>query len=130
MAETGSHNDSLGLTARWTASARAKESQRSERLFHDPWAASLAGPEGEAWLKQRPAESVIPIVIRARYFDDFLQNVSGREGIRQVVLMGAGLDTRAFRLDWPEKTLLFELDQQSVLSHKDRRPYGALQEKA
>ncbi len=119
MSAMTSSNDLLALTARWTASVRAMESKRPDGLLKDPWAASLAGPEGEAWIEQRSAESVLPIVIRTRYFDDFLQRISGQEGIRQIVLLGAGLDTRAFRLGWPDRTWLFELDQPSVLAYKE-----------
>jgi len=108
----------LGATARWTASVRAMENARADRLLNDPWAAALAGEEGEAWIAGRTAERVVPIVLRTRFFDDFLQRVVGDEALRQVVLMAAGLDTRAFRLDWPEKTHLFELDQAAVLQHK------------
>lgn len=110
----------LGATARWTASVRARESERADRLFTDPWAAALAGPEGAAWIEPRSAESVIPMVIRTRYFDDFLERITHQQGIRQVVLMAAGLDTRAFRLNWPEQTRLFELDQPAVLEYKEQ----------
>jgi methyltransferase (TIGR00027 family) len=58
------------------------------------------------------------MVLRTRYFDDFLLRVSEQEGIRQILLMAAGLDTRAFRLDWAEGTRLFELDQPAVLRYK------------
>lgn len=108
----------LESTAYWTASVRALESQRTDRLFDDPWAASLAGPEGSAWMENRPVDSVIPIVLRTRYFDDFLERITQQENIRQVVLLAAGLDTRAFRLNWPEQTRLFELDKPAVLTHK------------
>jgi hypothetical protein len=82
------------------------------------WAAALAGQEGQAWLAQRPADSVIPIILRTRFFDDFLQRITCQDGIRQVVLVAAGLDTRAFRLTWSEQTRLFELNQPSVLQYK------------
>lgn len=108
----------LGATARWTAAVRAGESARAERLFIDPWAADLAGPQGMEWLAGRPEGSVLPIALRTRYFDDFLQYAAIERGLRQVVLMAAGLDTRAFRLDWPAGTRLFELDQAPVLDHK------------
>jgi methyltransferase (TIGR00027 family) len=110
----------LGSTARWTAAVRAQENGRENRLFNDPWAATLAGQEGQAWLAQRPADSVIPIILRTRFFDDFLQCITRQHGIRQVVLMAAGLDTRAFRLSWPEQTRLFELDQPSILCYKEQ----------
>ena len=110
----------LGSTAHWTASVRAKESAREDRLFDDPWAAALAGKEGEEWIEHRSADSVMPMVIRTRFFDEFLQRISQQDGIRQVVLMAAGLDTRAFRLNWPEQTRLFELDQPPVLKYKEQ----------
>ena len=51
-----------------TAAVRAKESTRDDCLFSDPWAAALAGQEGTAWIEQRPADSVTPIVLRTRFF--------------------------------------------------------------
>ena len=58
-------------------------------------------------------------VIRTRFFDDFLLDSCGRLGVRQVVLAAAGLDTRAFRLDWPSRTRLYELDLPEVLDAKE-----------
>lgn len=89
-------------------------------LFRDPWAATLAGEEGMAWIAPRSAESVVPIVIRTRYFDDFLQRITHEHGVLQVVLLAAGLDTRAFRLSWPENTCVFELDQLPILTYKEQ----------
>ena len=109
----------LGMTARWAAAVRAAESSRVDRLFNDPWAAALAGKEGEEWLAGRPADSTLTMTLRTRYFDDFLLRVSGQDGISQIVLMAAGLDTRAFRLNWAKGTRLFELDQPDVLNYKD-----------
>ena len=111
---------SLGATARWTAAVRARETQRDDRLFNDLWAGALAGREGEAWVERWSAGDVLPIVLRTRFFDDFLLRTTADRAIRQIVLMAAGLDTRAFRLNWPEKTRLFELDRPEVLNHKER----------
>ncbi len=119
MPEDTSRSSGLEATARWTAAARAGESGRKDRLFDDPWAAALAGSEGMAWLAQRPPESVLPMVLRTRYFDDWLESITARDGIRQVVLLAAGLDTRAWRLAWPAGTRLFELDRPAVLRHKE-----------
>jgi methyltransferase (TIGR00027 family) len=113
-------NNPLGATARWTAAARSLESVREDRLFDDPWASLLAGTEGPAWAATRPPDSLAPMILRIRFFDDFLQRVTREEAITQVVLMAAGLDTRAYRLAWPEGTIIFELDQPAVLQEKEQ----------
>jgi methyltransferase (TIGR00027 family) len=106
------------------AAARARESERPDRLFDDPLAAALAGPEGFAWLEsmESAARSGGPglyPVIRTRFFDDFLLDSCRRLGVLQVVLAAAGLDTRAFRLGWPSGTRLYEMDLPEVLDAKD-----------
>ncbi len=112
-------DQALGATATWTAAVRAMESARPDPLFSDPWAAALAGTVGAAWIAQRSPDSVAPMVLRTRYFDDFLHTLVFERGIRQVVLLAAGLDTRAFRLAWPDQTTLFELEQAPVLQYKE-----------
>lgn len=119
MIDHGTSHLPLVATAYWTAGVRARESRRKDRLFNDPWAAALAGNLGEAWLAQHAEGATLPLVVRTRYFDDFLGRISAEEGIRNVVLMAAGLDTRAFRIDWPQGVRLFELDQQVVMDYKD-----------
>ena len=111
---------SLAATARWTAAARSEESTWADGLFNDPWAAELAGEEGQRWLSQMTGRTfgTAPIIIRTCYFDDFLQDAVVERGLRQVVLLAAGLDTRAYRLTWPEGTRFFELDQSEVLDYK------------
>jgi methyltransferase (TIGR00027 family) len=109
----------LEATARWTAAVRAAEQARADRLFDDPWAEALAGPEGRSWIDQRAPDSVVPIVLRTRYFDDWLGRIGELDSIRQVVLLAAGLDTRSCRLDWPSGTRVFELDRPAVLRYKE-----------
>lgn len=108
-----------GATAYWVAAARAIETRRPDALFDDPWAAALAGDEGTQWAEQRHPESLAPMVVRARFFDDFLRRATFEEGVAQVVLLGAGLDTRALRLHWPPGTTVFEVDQADVLNYKE-----------
>jgi methyltransferase (TIGR00027 family) len=112
------HTKGIGATAHWTASARGQESARADRLFNDPWATALAGDVGAAWLAQRPPGGALPMIIRTRFFDDFLQRVAQDDGLRQIVLLAAGLDTRSFRLSWPAGTCLYELDQPALLDYK------------
>jgi methyltransferase (TIGR00027 family) len=57
------------------------------------------------------------IVIRTGFLDDLLRQASA-SGIRQVVLLGAGMDSRAFRMDWPGGTRLFEVDTAAPLEFK------------
>ena len=78
------------------------ENARPDCLYEDPWASALAGEIGMKWIESRTPESVVTIVLRTRYFDDFLQRITNEQDIHQVVLVAAGLDTRAFRLKWPD----------------------------
>jgi methyltransferase (TIGR00027 family) len=55
--------------------------------------------------------------VRTHYFDGYF-NAAVRTGIRQVVILAAGLDSRAYRLNWPAGTTVFEIDQPKVLSYK------------
>ena len=57
-----------------------------------------------------------------RFFDDFLRRVTGTGEARQVVLLAAGLDTRGYRLGWPDHFQVFELDQPEVLDRKQEHP--------
>jgi len=119
MAKCEGSNSTLAATACWTAAVRARESRREDRLFHDPWAEALAGELGASWIAQRPEDTTIPMVLRTRYFDDFLEQISSLDKIRQVVILAAGFDTRAFRLKWPAGVCVFEMDQPSVLDYKE-----------
>jgi methyltransferase (TIGR00027 family) len=121
--------DPISLTARLTAAARARESRRPDRLFDDPYAAALAGPEGIAFMERteeagrQPGAPATPdgnpyIAIRTRYFDDFFVEELAAGAPLQAVLVAAGLDSRAYRLPWPEGTRLFELDRPEVLRAK------------
>jgi methyltransferase (TIGR00027 family) len=117
--------DALALSAWWTAAARAQETRRSDRLFEDPWATILAGERSvddfDCAIKHTGSGTADLHAITTRFFDDFLLRVTGVCGIRQVVLVAAGLDARAFRLTWPPQTRLFELDQPHVIAYKDGR---------
>ncbi|CPR01344.1 methyltransferase, putative, family protein [Mycobacterium bohemicum DSM 44277] len=54
---------------------------------------------------------------RTKYFDEYFRRAAAA-GVRQVVILAAGLDSRAYRLDWPDGTTIFELDQPQVLDFK------------
>lgn len=88
------------------AALRAIETKRPERLFEEPFAAQLASPQVLAWLEQnlmkQQEESWLYVIVRTRLFDDFMMD--GVCESRQVVILGAGMDARAFRLTWPSGT--------------------------
>lgn len=122
MEDSHSSPDRLASTACWIAAVRAHESGKANRLFHDPWAASLAGSEGQLWRERMTGgkeENEVGLVIRTRFFDDFLQRVTWEHQVHQVMIVAAGMDTRAFRLSWPPHTHLFELDLPSVFERKE-----------
>ncbi len=113
----------VGGTAYWIAAARARETARPDRLFADPYAEALAGDRGRRILERAEAPTGRPnpfLPIRTRHFDDVLMAGTARERPGQVVLLGAGLDTRAFRLPLPEGLRLFELDGAEVFAEKER----------
>jgi methyltransferase (TIGR00027 family) len=114
----------ITTTARWVAAQRARESERADCLFCDPWASRLAGREGNQALElsekvnPRHQETAAYIAIRVRFLDDFALRLAS-EGIRQVVLLAAGMDARAFRLPWPAGTSVYEVDHPELLQLKE-----------
>ncbi len=118
----------VGATSLGVAMVRAHESQRPDRLFNDHLAAAFVAaapnmfPEARAPQdgdqKSVGAAFGMHAVFRTRCYDDYLL-AACETGVRQVVLVAAGLDTRAFRLPWPDGTHVFEADLPSVLSFKD-----------
>ena len=120
----------LGLTAILVAAARAAESAAGDRLFDDPFAsafvaaASAASPAiaeavargaGDEAINQARRDAV---AVRTRFCDDYLLAAT-RGGCRQVVLLAAGLDARAFRLAWPDGVRLWELDTPELFAFKE-----------
>ncbi len=120
----------VGETAIGAAMMRARESLRDHPLFDDPYAAAFVaaappvfedGPttDDDPELARLEAAFEAAVSVRTRFYDEYLLAAAGA-GCRQVVLLGAGLDTRAFRLSWPSATQLFELDIAEVLAFKER----------
>lgn len=123
-----------GVTALGLAAARAVESTRPDRLIEDALAGTLFAAAGRA-LPMRvrwpaPEETVSDtealhlhgsryIGLRTRVYDDVLL-LGAERGIRQAVLLGSGLDTRAYRLRLGGEVRIFELDRPSLLAWKRR----------
>jgi len=122
---------SVGATATMVAAARALASREPDALIDDPFAAPLVRAVGLDFFT-RLVDGDIPlanlegdgprfmanwIAVRTRFFDDFFVN-AGAAGIRQAVILAAGLDSRAYRLPWAAGTTVFELDQPKVIEFK------------
>src|ERR1700752_3556045 len=122
---------SVGSTALFVATARALEAQKPEPLVVDPYAEIfcravggvaadvLDGKDPDHQLKTPDwgAHFVNFQAARTKYFDDYFRRAADA-GVRQVVILAAGLDSRAYRLGWPAGTTIFELDRPQVLDFK------------
>src|ERR1700758_5309645 len=125
--------ESVGATALGVAAARAAETARPDRLICDPYAHLLVSAAGPVWAELAAGTSA-PYgdddrgrrldqmarsyqAVRTHYFDGYF-GAAASAGIRQVVILAAGLDARAYRLDWPSGTTVFEIDQPKVLAYK------------
>jgi methyltransferase (TIGR00027 family) len=80
--------------------------------------AEKAGLERAPFDEQTATAFVDYAAVRTRYFDDCLSEACAA-GCRQVVILAAGMDARAFRLPWPAETRLYELDRPEVLAYKE-----------
>ena len=122
----------VGITALAVAGGRAVESRREDRLVHDPYAEALVQAAGSQTSLPLPgvdeqASAAVPfwdemtshLGVRSRHFDEFFARAT-ENGVRQVVILASGLDTRPQRLDWAEGTAVYEIDQPLVLQYKQR----------
>jgi len=123
----------LAATALFVAAVRARESERINPLFRDELSALLAGPEGRGWLAASEADpasnyhrdSFPYLEVRTRFFDDWATKAIRERNARQLVLLGAGMDTRAFRLPWPNDLQFWELDTPELFGLKEARLQSA-----
>lgn len=112
----------VSYTAQWMAAARALESDRDDALFVDPLARDLAEPKGFEMIDRYVGGGLLPFIsIRTKFLDDSIEAALAEHGIHQVVLIAAGMDTRAFRLDWPRGVTVFEVDHAPLMEEKRRR---------
>jgi methyltransferase (TIGR00027 family) len=109
-------------TAFMVAHARALESQRPDALFRDPLAGRLAGERGKAILEAFPTAPMTTwmVGIRTVVIDDFIREALAR-GVDTVLSLGAGLDTRAYRLELPQSLNWLEVDYPDVIRFKQER---------
>ena len=144
MSNQRSHDDSwdiatsVGSTAVMVAAARARETDSASPLIRDPYARLLVAGAGTGMWDDFVDDSIAERIrkadpeaaavfenmlgyqaVRTHFFDAFFADAVAA-GIRQVVILASGLDSRAYRLQWPTGTVVFEIDQPKVLEYKSR----------
>jgi methyltransferase (TIGR00027 family) len=136
---------SVGATALGVAAARAAETESENPLINDPFARVFVEAAGEGmWsiysnptllakaieiepdVQPRIQLMIDFMATRTAFIDQFFLGAADA-GVRQVVILAAGLDARAWRLPWPDGTVVYELDQPKVLDFKSKtlREHGA-----
>ena len=131
---------SVGATATMVAAARALAAKEPEPLIQDAFAEPLVKAvgieffsrlvDGELTASEIDDDAEFNIqrlihmlAVRTRFFDDFFAE-SGRAGVRQVVILAAGLDSRAYRLNWPTGAVVYEVDMPDVIEFRTRTLAG------
>lgn len=107
-------------TAYWIAHHRAVESERPDALFRDPFAARLAGEHGARIATAMPVSRMTgwTVVVRTRIIDDFILSAV-REGVDTILNLGAGLDTRPYRMELPASLHWIEADYARIIDYKE-----------
>jgi methyltransferase (TIGR00027 family) len=125
---------SVGVTATMVAAGRAMASKADTPLINDPFAEPLVRAVGvDFFVKMIDGDADLSLLpnaspdrtqaiadgmgVRTKYFDEYLLSAVGA-GVRQVVILASGLDSRAYRLDWPSETVVYEIDQPQVIEFK------------
>lgn len=126
---------SVGATATMVAAARAIATKADNPLIDDRFAEPLVRAVGVDFLTKWAAGELAgtdlddhesgwklgqmpdAMAVRTRFFDAFFADAT-QAGIRQAVILASGLDARAYRLTWPARMTIFEIDQPAVLAFK------------
>jgi len=109
-------------TAFWIAHCRAVETERHDALFRDPLAGLLAGERGKAIAETMPRPFITSwtVAIRTRIIDDYIR-AALEDGVDTILNLGAGLDTRPYRMEVPEGLLWVEADYPHMMEWKEER---------
>ncbi|MFV1362749.1 class I SAM-dependent methyltransferase [Mycolicibacterium elephantis] len=125
---------SVGATATMVAAARALATSAEQPLIDDPYADPLVRAVGVDFFTRLVSGELRPqdlddsetagmqrmadnMAVRTKFFDDFFLDTA-RAGVRQAVILASGLDARAYRLDWPDGVVVYEIDQPAVIGFK------------
>jgi methyltransferase (TIGR00027 family) len=114
--------ENVSDTAFWVAYYRGLETRRTDALFRDPLAEVLAGEQGQKIAQTMPMRFMTEwvIAIRTRLIDEFVREAV-EEGVDTVVNLGAGLDTRPYRMELPASLVWIEADYPRMIEYKESR---------
>jgi len=120
MSDPESRIRNISDTARWVAVYRARETERKDAVFRDPFARRLAGERGEqiAASMSFAEKNSWPFVTRTWLIDDVISN-QVKLGTDMVVNLAAGLDTRPYRMNLPGSLQWMEVDLPEILTYKE-----------
>jgi methyltransferase (TIGR00027 family) len=112
-------------TAFWVAHFRAKESQRAAPAFHDPLASLLCGKRGLQIARSIPRAAMMEwgMVVRTSAIDRLIYGAL-QSGVDTVLNLGAGLDTRPYRMKLPATLRWIEMDFPSIVDLKQSKLRG------
>lgn len=107
-------------TAFWVGALRANEAKRCDAVFHDPLASLVAGTRGEKIARAMPDTALVQwgVVVRTAAIDRLIGEALN-QGVQRIVNLGAGLDTRPYRMTLPAQTRWIEIDFPSMVQWKD-----------
>ncbi len=122
--------EGVGQTALGVAWSRSQESTSDCPLFTDPYAQLFLDAATDRGWQQPPKYMLERIraisayaASRTKWFDEFFI-AAGASGIKQAVILAAGLDARAWRLPWVDGSVVYEIDQPQVLEFKTQTLAG------
>lgn len=111
-------NDPLLQSAMDAASLRFQETHRPEPLFVDPYAGCFVHPNIQTDLKKKRNH----YCVATKFIDDkLLRTVNHTDGLKQVVLLTDGMDTRPYRLNWPSSTIIFDISPEQVFKNASEK---------
>src|SRR5215469_1941224 len=120
MSEPESRIRNISDTARWVAVYRAWETERTDAVFHDPFARRLAGQRGEQIAGSMPfaEKNSWPFIARTWLIDQVISS-QVKLGTDMVINLAAGLDARPYRMNLPGSLQWIEVDLPEILAHKE-----------
>ncbi|XP_039001209.1 putative S-adenosyl-L-methionine-dependent methyltransferase MMAR_0539 isoform X1 [Hibiscus syriacus] len=120
-AQLSDDNDPLLQSAINSASLRFQETRRPDPLFVDPYAGCFVLPHTRMDLENKSKQ----YCIATKFIDDkLLRTVNHIDGLKQVVLLSDGMDTRPYRLNWPSSTIIFDISPKRVFQKATEKLNG------